>query len=127
VQALGARASLFVDADPALPAQASTVGSDRIELYTGPFGASYGTATGQNELDKLRRTALAAHSLRRANGSPALGVNAGHDLALPNLPAFQLAVSEVDEVSIGHAITADALLVGFPEAVRRYKRALDGQ
>jgi pyridoxine 5-phosphate synthase len=55
-----------------------------------------------------------------------LGVNAGHDLTLANLPAFHRAVERVAEVSIGHGITADALLMGFPEAVRRYRSVLGG-
>jgi pyridoxine 5-phosphate synthase len=54
-----------------------------------------------------------------------LGVNAGHDLTLVNLPAFQLAVTGVTEVSIGHGITADALLMGFAEAVRAYRHVLE--
>ena len=56
----------------------------------------------------------------RAAQNAGLGVNAGHDLTLLNLPAFQKAVPGVAEVSIGHGITADALLMGFAEATRRY-------
>ena len=56
--------------------------------------------------------------------SPGLGINAGHDLTLANLPSFTAAVQDVEEVSIGHGITADALLMGFPEAERRYKALL---
>ncbi|HTJ57038.1 MAG TPA: pyridoxine 5'-phosphate synthase [Devosiaceae bacterium] len=119
MKALGIRVSLFIDADPALPAEALAVGADRVELYTGPYGATYGTTTGPDELNKLSETARAA----RAAGK-GLGLNAGHDLTLANLPAFQQAVLGVDEVSIGHAITADALLMGFPEAVRLYRAVL---
>jgi len=126
MKALGIRVSLFVDADPALPAQAWALGADRIELYTGPYGGSYGTTSGPDELNKLSTTAEAAHALAGRDGTT-LGINAGHDLTLENLPAFQAAVPGVAEVSIGHAITADALLLGFPEAVRRYLAALDGQ
>ena len=126
MKALGIRVSLFVDADPALPAQAWAIGADRIELYTGPYGATYGTPHGPDELNKLSQTAEAAHVAAGTSGGR-LGINAGHDLTLDNLPAFQAAVRDVDEVSIGHAITADALLMGFPEAVRRYLSALAGQ
>jgi pyridoxine 5-phosphate synthase len=128
MKALGIRVSLFIDADPAIPAQAREIGADRVELYTGPYGRTYGTAEGPDELNKLSETALAArtagHNLR--DGRPGLGVNAGHDLTLVNLPSLQAAVPGIDEASIGHAITADALLMGFPEAVRRYKAALAG-
>ena len=125
MKALGIRVSLFVDADPALPGQAWSIGADRIELYTGPYGATYGSPTGPDELNKLSATAEAAQALSPHDGRR-LGINAGHDLTLENLPAFQQAVKGVAEVSIGHAITADALLLGFPEAVRRYRAALAG-
>ncbi|MDR3471533.1 MAG: pyridoxine 5'-phosphate synthase [Devosia sp.] len=128
MKALGIRVSLFIDADPAAPARAWEVGADRVEIYTGPYGASYGTTTGADELNKLSETANAAkvvgHNARAAR--PGLGINAGHDLTLVNLPALQAAVPGIDEVSIGHAITADALLMGFPKAVRKYKAALAG-
>ncbi len=129
MKALGIRVSLFIDADPAVSAQAWEVGADRVELYTGPYGATYGSNTGPDELNKLSETANAvrAASHHAAGTRPPLGINAGHDLTQANLPAFQAAVPGVDEVSIGHAITADALLLGFPEAVRRYKAALDGR
>jgi pyridoxine 5-phosphate synthase len=117
MKAAGIRVSLFVDEDPAMPPLAKAIGADRVELYTGPFGGSAGTAVGDTHLALLGATAGAAH----ASG---LIVNAGHDLTLANLPMFIAAMPEIAEVSIGHAITADALLMGFPEAVRRYKAAL---
>jgi len=120
MKALGIRVSLFIDADPALPATAAAVGAQRVELFTGPYGATYGTPTGPDELNKLEETARAA----KAAG---VEVNAGHDLTLENLPALQAAIDNIAEVSIGHGITADALLVGFPEATRRYKAALRRQ
>lgn len=129
MKALGIRVSLFVDPDPAVPAEALSVGANRIELYTGPYGASYGTPSGPDELNKLSQTAEAARALaaEARAGQRLLGLNAGHDLTLVNLPALLAAVPGIDEVSIGHAITADALLMGFPEAVRRYRAALDGR
>jgi len=127
MRALGIRVSLFIDAEPALPAAAFAVGAGRVELYTGPFGATYGTPHGPEELNKLSAAARAAQAIRGETANePGLGVNAGHDLTLANLAAFQEAVPNVAEVSIGHGITADALLMGFPEAVRRYRAALAG-
>jgi len=126
MKALGIRVSLFVDADPDAPAAALAAGAGRIELYTGPFAASFGTAAGAEALNRLSETAHAAHVAARSAGRP-LGLNAGHDLTLENLPAFIEAIPDVDEVSIGHGIVADALLVGFPEAVRRYRMALAGE
>jgi pyridoxine 5-phosphate synthase len=111
------RVSLFIDEDPAVPGQVADLGADRVELYTGPFGGSFGTQEGDRHLDRLAATA-------RAAGNVGLMVNAGHDLTLENLPAFMQHVPNVVEVSIGHGITADALLMGFPEAVRRYKAAV---
>lgn len=125
MKALGIRVSLFVDADPDAPAGALAVGADRIELFTGPFGDGFGTAAGADALNRLSEAAQAARVAAKAAGRP-LGLNAGHDLTLENLPAFIEAVPGVDEVSIGHGITADALLMGFPEAVRRYRAVLAG-
>lgn len=125
MKALGVRVSLFIDADPAVPAKALAVGADRVELFTGPFGASYGTPKGPDELNLLTETAEAVRALPSGDRPP-LGINAGHDLTLANLPAFVEAIGPIDEVSIGHGITADALMLGFPEAVRRYRAVLGG-
>lgn len=117
----GRRISLFCDPDagPDAIAAARATGADRVELYTGPYGGCYDDpARAEAELAVLAETARAA----KAAG---LGLNAGHDLTLSNLPAFQAAVPGVDEVSIGHGITADALIYGFAEAVRKYKAALE--
>lgn len=116
----GRRVSLFCDPDAgeAGVAAAQATGADRIELFTGPYGACHDSPErAESELRRLAETARAA----RAVG---LGLNAGHDLTLANLPAFQAAVPGIDEVSIGHGITADALLVGFAEAVRQYRAVL---
>ncbi len=114
------RISLFCDPDAGVDgvAAAKATGADRIELYTGPFGGCYHDPDrAVRELAALAHTAQAAHAA-------GLGVNAGHDLTLANLPAFHSAVPYVDEVSIGHGITADALLMGFAEAVRQYRAVL---
>jgi pyridoxine 5-phosphate synthase len=115
-RARGMRVSLFIDSDQSIPAQARAVGADRVELYTGPFGAKLGAGARGGELAKLKATADAA---RHAG----LGVNAGHDLTRENLPELIAAIPHIDEVSIGHAITADALVFGMAETVRLYRAA----
>ena len=117
LKASGARISLFMDPDPGIIATAATVGADRIELYTGPYAAAFAAAEAPL---LLRRYVQAAEAATEAG----LGVNAGHDLNLDNLPAFCQAIPQLVEVSIGHAITADALRIGFPAAVEAYLRAL---
>ena len=118
LKAAGIRVSLFIDEDPAVPPDAREIGADRVELFTGPYGGSLGGAQADLHLDRLSATAQAAHAA-------GLGINAGHDLTLENLPQFLAAVPWVDEVSIGHALTADALVMGFAEAVRRYNAVLN--
>jgi pyridoxine 5-phosphate synthase len=115
-RAKGIRVSLFIDADDSAPAQARAVGADRVELYTGPFGAKFTRGERGSELMRLKAAAEAA---RRAG----LGVNAGHDLTRDNLPELIAAIPFIDEVSIGHAITADALQFGMAETVRLFRAA----
>lgn len=117
MKAAGIRVSLFIDPVPAVAADAIALGTDRIELYTADYGGSFTQAAAEPHLKNLAATA-------KLTQSAGLKVNAGHDLTLENLPAFQRAVPGVAEVSIGHAITSDALLMGFAEAVRRYKAVL---
>jgi pyridoxine 5-phosphate synthase len=117
LKASGARISLFMDPDPGAIATAATIGADRIELYTGPYAEAF--AAGEAGL-LLKRYVQAAEAAAEAG----LGVNAGHDLNLDNLPAFCHVIPQLAEVSIGHAITADALRIGFPAAVEAYLRAL---
>lgn len=116
-KALGARVSLFLDADPAHCAPAKALGADRVELFTGPYGAAFVPGVAQRELAKLAATAAAA-------AAAGLGVNAGHDLTRENLPALVAALPMLAEVSIGHALTADALSFGMAETVRLYLAAL---
>jgi len=118
------RVSVFVDPDPAVPALAAEIGADRVELYTGPYGHPGGDTAA--ELAKLKATADACRKagLRAARGGAGLGVNAGHDLTLDNLTALMKAIPDLDECSIGHALTADALKYGFAETVRKYIQAL---
>lgn len=112
LHAAGARVSLFLDPIPELMPLARALGADRIELYTEPYAAAGAARRGE----ALRTYAAAA----RAAHAAGLGVNAGHDLNLENLGPFLDAVPGVDEVSIGHALIADALELGLAEAVRRY-------
>lgn len=119
IKAFGARVSLFVDPDPSLAALAGDVGADRIEIYTGPYGGATG-ATAKAELEKIIATVDAAKTL-------GLGVNIGHDLTDDNLRPIMARTNYVTEASIGHGITAHALMVGFPQAVRDYIAALDSR
>jgi len=112
-RALGVRVSLFMDPLPEAMRLARDLGADRVELYTEPYAQSFGTA---QQDESLRRYARAAEAALVAG----LGVNAGHDLNRANLAPFLVAVPGVDEVSIGHALIADALEYGLGPAVRMY-------
>ena len=111
--ALGLRVSLFMDAEPAAMAAAKAVGADRVELYTEPYAAAWGT---EDQGAQLQRFADAAQAALNAG----LGVNAGHDLNRDNLAAFAHAVPGLAEVSIGHALIADALELGYGATVQAY-------
>jgi pyridoxine 5-phosphate synthase len=113
----GVRVCLFMDAQPAAMALARAVGADRVELYTEPYAAAHGTP---RQAVELAAFAAAAQAAQRAG----LGVNAGHDLNRDNLGTFLRAVPGVLEVSIGHALVADALELGLAETVRAYQRVI---
>ncbi len=115
--ALGVRVSLFMDPVPEAMALARALGADRVELYTEPYAAAYGSA---DQAAQLARFKAAAQAAQQAG----LGVNAGHELNLENRPDFLRAVPGVLEVSIGHALVADALELGLPETVRAYARCM---
>ena len=119
LKTLRVRVSLFMDPVPAAMAAAARLGADRVELYTEPYARAFGTPGRRASLE------LYAESARAAQVA-GLGVNAGHDLNLANLPAFLAAVPQVLEVSIGHALIADALEFGLAETVRRYLAAIRG-
>ena len=112
-KALGVRVSLFMDPAPGQMAAARAVGADRVELYTEPYAAAWGTAQQTVELERYRAAAQAALDA-------GLGVNAGHDLNRDNLAAFVREVPGVVEVSIGHALIADALELGYAATVQAY-------
>ena len=115
--ALGVRVSLFMDADPAAMALAKAIGADRVELYTEPFAAAWGTP---QQAAQIERFALASKAATDAG----LGVNAGHDLNRNNLTAFVKQVPGVQEVSIGHALMSDALELGYVATVKDYLRCI---
>ncbi len=119
LRALGCRVSLFLDPLAELMPLAKKLGTDRVELYTEPYGAAF--AEGRAAPTTARYAAAAAAA--QANG---LGVNAGHDLNLDNLGPFLAQVHPVDEVSIGHALIADALEWGMANTVKRYRDLCDG-
>jgi pyridoxine 5-phosphate synthase len=116
-QVLGARVSLFMDPDPSAMAAAKAVGADRVELYTEPFAAAWHTPGRAAQLEAYRAAAMAALDA-------GLGVNAGHDLNRENLAAFVSTVPGVKEVSIGHALIADALELGYSATVAAYLACL---
>ena len=123
LQGWGCRVSLFMDADVRAIRAAPATGADRIELYTEPYAAAFERGEAGAVQEQLRRFAEAAMVARDLG----LGLNAGHDLNLNNLGPFLEAVPGVLEVSIGHALVADALAMGMPEAVRRYAAIARGE
>lgn len=116
-RAMGVRVSLFMDAEQASMPLAKALGADRVELYTEPYAAAWGTSQQQVQLDRFAAAAQAALDA-------GLQVNAGHDLNRDNLAEFVRQVPGVSEVSIGHALIADALEMGYCAAVTEYLRCL---
>ncbi len=113
----GFRVSLFANPDGVGLDAAKATGTDRIELYTGPYGGCHDdSAKAARELESLGKAADAALAL-------GLGVNAGHDLTVANLPPLASRIPQLAEVSIGHGLTADALEYGMPETVKRFVKA----
>jgi pyridoxine 5-phosphate synthase len=118
VHSRGVRVSLFMDPVPEAMAAAKAVGADRVELYTETYARAWGTPRKARVLEQFAvaaRAAIAAH----------LGINAGHDLNRDNLAEFLHKVPGVMEVSIGHALVADALELGYDATVRDYLRRID--
>jgi pyridoxine 5-phosphate synthase len=114
------RAIIFIDPDPSVVARVSQVGADGIEIYTGSYAASFRAGNHEGLLSACADTAAAA-------GSLGLVVNVGHDLNLENIPPLVAAAPNLAEASIGHELTADALLMGWTEAISRYIAALAPQ
>ena len=118
----GVRVSVFVDAEISAVEAAHSAGADRIEMYTEPYAAAFaagGSSAAALELQKFVQAASRARTL-------GLGVNAGHDLNLHNLSDFIRDVAP-DEVSIGHALIADAIWLGLDGATRLYIARCKGQ
>jgi pyridoxine 5-phosphate synthase len=113
---LGIRISLFMDADSNQWQQARELGADRVELYTQPYAEAFVRGDCESVFAKYARAAAAAQAV-------GLGVNAGHDLNLKNLGRF-CRIPGILEVSIGHALVADALEMGFHNAVKAYLHVL---
>ncbi len=114
----GCRVSLFMNADPSAMEMAKELGANRVELYTEPFALAFahGGKALEASLNQFRKTAIHAQSL-------GLGVNGGHDLNLKNLSTF-VTIPNILEVSIGHALIADALELGLTNAVKAYLHEL---
>lgn len=111
------RVSLFMDPDPDQIKLARQIGADRIELYTGPYAAAWGNP------EKLNRIFQLHHDAAELALELGLGINAGHDLNLINLEKFST-IPGLMEVSIGHALTVDAIAMGLGNAVQAYKQIL---
>jgi pyridoxine 5-phosphate synthase len=135
--ALGVRVSLFMDPVPQAMAHARAVGADRVELYTEGFarlhaanvaaspGGAPAAAANQETAAALSMNLAAYTATAQAALSAGLGVNAGHDLNRDNLTDFLRAVPGVAEVSIGHALVADALELGYAATVAAYLRCIE--
>jgi pyridoxine 5-phosphate synthase len=112
----GIRTSIFVGTDLELITHAAKTGTDRVELYTEPYAAQY-LQNREAAVAPFAEAAKHAHKL-------GLGINAGHDLSLVNLKYFHENVPYLNEVSIGHALIADALYLGLETTIARYKDCL---
>ena len=113
----GMRVSVFVDPDAAAPAMAKSVGADRVEIFTGPYGGAVDARVAAQEFKRVVATGQAA-------AKTGLGLNAGHDLTRANLPALVKALPNLAEVSIGHGLFADAWEFGVAETVRQFREAI---
>lgn len=116
MQAKGIRVSIFVNDDPSMMDAAAQTGTDRIELYTGPYALQYATDP-QAAIKRYLETAERARDL-------GLEINAGHDLDLKNLSYFVKTIPYTSEVSIGHALISDALYYGIENTIQMYQRRL---
>jgi pyridoxine 5-phosphate synthase len=113
----GVRVSLFMEADAADIERAAELGAQRVELYTGPYAEAFARGDYARELDACARAAERALAA-------GLGVNAGHDLNQANLGALKDAIPQLAEVSIGHALIAEAIYAGLAPTVAAYLQIL---
>ena len=116
-QSVGIRVSIFVDTNLKNIKYAALTGTDRIELYTEPYATNY-----QIDREKAIAPFVEAAILSKKLG---LGLNAGHDLSLENLAYLHTNIPWLEEVSIGHALIADALYFGLEDTIKRYKNQLE--
>ena len=114
------RVSVFIDPDETAPAKAKSIGADRVEIYTGPYGGALDAKTMELEFAKVVACGTAA-------AAAGIGLNAGHDLTRENLPRLVAALPNLQEVSIGHAITGDALSFGMARTVQLFRDAISGK
>lgn len=115
-QQAGIRVSVFVDADPKMVEFAAKAGADRVELYTEPYATIY-----PDNREKAIAPFLEAAKMAKSCG---LGLNAGHDLSLENLQYLIQNIPWINEVSIGHALIADALYLGLEKTIEAYKKQI---
>ena len=120
LHANGIRTSLFLDPNTDQVKRAKAVGTDRIELYTEQYARLFGSA-------EQAQVYAAYHTAAQAAQEAGLGLNAGHDLNLENLPYFAEHLPGLLEVSIGHALICDALYLGLAASVQAYLNALKPQ
>jgi pyridoxine 5-phosphate synthase len=128
--ARGVRVSLFMDPIPAAMAAAKQAGADRVELYTESFASAFNSAhagarIGAHANAQLKSVLARFVETAQAAIDVGLGINAGHDLSRANLTEFLTAVPGVQEVSIGHALIADALELGLDASVKVYQVCID--
>jgi pyridoxine 5-phosphate synthase len=116
-KAAGIRVSVFVDPVVEMVRGAAEVGADRVELYTEAYAHEYAAARNDAEREAAIAPYIAAAREARRAG---LGLNAGHDLNLDNLRFFAASIPWLDEVSIGHALIADALYLGLETTIKQY-------
>ncbi|MBM3388148.1 MAG: pyridoxine 5'-phosphate synthase [Betaproteobacteria bacterium] len=122
--ALGVRVSLFMDPWPQAMVHAREVGADRVELYTEGYARAHAESLGVSDAPALAQSLAAYAAAAQAALQAGLGVNAGHDLNRDNLTEFLRAVPGVAEVSIGHALVADALELGYAATVHAFLQAI---
>ena len=116
LKSAGSRVSVFVDPDPAMVEGAARAGADRIELYTEPYAANFPRDPESAIADYIEAAKKAMEV--------GLGINAGHDLDLHNLKYLKTRLPALDEVSIGHALIADALYLGLEKTIEEYLERL---
>lgn len=112
----GIRVSIFVDPVEKMVAAAADTGTDRVELYTEAYARMYPADKEKAVADYVSAATIATEKK--------LGINAGHDLDMHNLAYLATSIPQLDEVSIGHALIADAIYYGLENTIQLYKRCL---